>query len=248
MFRLRYRQHDFELRRGPFVIGRSGDCHLALDSGLVSRRHAVLNVLPRGVVIEDLGSRNGVYVNGVLVENSRTLAPGDQIRIGDDELTLIAGGGPDCTTVDQNADLGGVGAMALLTDLADKAMAMGRADEAERLLSIHLLHIMESALAGIPIDGEIADRASLYAARLATVTRLGRWFDYPLRLGALLSRPCSQDVVNELYAAAGRVEGAEPEVLRGYIQALGRDRASLGPADKFLLKRLQGLERVLEVR
>src|SRR5262245_27924712 len=61
-YRLRYQQHDFELGDGQFVIGRGADCQLALDDGLVSRRHAMISVADEDVFVEDLDSRNGVKV------------------------------------------------------------------------------------------------------------------------------------------------------------------------------------------
>jgi len=63
-FRLRYQQHDFELTEGEVVIGRSASCQLSLDDPLVSRSHAKLTVTVDAVAVEDMGSRNGVRVNG----------------------------------------------------------------------------------------------------------------------------------------------------------------------------------------
>ncbi|HSQ63044.1 MAG TPA: FHA domain-containing protein, partial [Polyangiaceae bacterium] len=63
-FRLRYMNHDLELNEGEFVVGRNASCQLSLDDPLVSRRHAVFNVRADTVTVEDLGSRNGVSLNG----------------------------------------------------------------------------------------------------------------------------------------------------------------------------------------
>ena len=77
---------------GEFAIGRSSSCNLALADGLVSRRHAVLHVGPETVVVEDLGSRNGVAVNGVRINGPRRLAHMDRVYIGSQELVLIDAG------------------------------------------------------------------------------------------------------------------------------------------------------------
>ncbi len=61
---LRYKHHDIELSEGKFVIGRAASCQLSLDDPLVSRHHAQLTVEGDVVTVEDLGSRNGVKVNG----------------------------------------------------------------------------------------------------------------------------------------------------------------------------------------
>src|SRR6185369_7208724 len=89
-FRLRHLQHNFELGQGEFVIGRSAECQLALDDPLVSRKHALLIVGAESVVIKDLGSRNGVVVNGIRIEGSRILLDSDSIVIGSQEMTLVS--------------------------------------------------------------------------------------------------------------------------------------------------------------
>src|SRR4051812_21036537 len=87
-FRLRYQAHDLELPLGEFVVGRSTECQLSLDDPLVSRRHAVLKVRRDGVSAQDLGSRNGVLVNGVKISGERELAAGDKVSIGSQEMVL----------------------------------------------------------------------------------------------------------------------------------------------------------------
>ncbi|MFZ6185386.1 FHA domain-containing protein [Nannocystis pusilla] len=89
-FRLRYLAHELELPLGDFVIGRSTECQLSLDDPLVSRRHAVLSVGSDGVTIEDLGSRNGVYINGLKIARETSLKDGDKITIGSQEMVLLA--------------------------------------------------------------------------------------------------------------------------------------------------------------
>ncbi len=63
------------------LIGRGVDCQLQIDADFVSRRHALVLVLPDETVIEDLNSTNGVYVNGTRISRRR-LAEGDNITIG----------------------------------------------------------------------------------------------------------------------------------------------------------------------
>lgn len=70
-------------------MGRSSKCSLCLSDELVSRRHAVLHVEPTAVVIEDLGSRNGVVVNGAAIEGRCRLTHMDRIYVGSQELILI---------------------------------------------------------------------------------------------------------------------------------------------------------------
>jgi hypothetical protein len=63
------------------LIGRGVDCQLQIDADFVSRRHALVLVMPDETVIEDLNSTNGVYVNGTRIARRR-LAEGDNIAIG----------------------------------------------------------------------------------------------------------------------------------------------------------------------
>lgn len=74
---------------GDLLIGRATDCQLRLHGGLVSRHHARLSMTPKGVLLEDLGSRNGVVVNGEKVQGRRLLRHGDIIGIGMASLELL---------------------------------------------------------------------------------------------------------------------------------------------------------------
>jgi pSer/pThr/pTyr-binding forkhead associated (FHA) protein len=69
------------LYRPVLLIGRHPECDVRLDSTKVSRRHCCVATAYDRVLIRDLGSRNGVRVNGRLLEESRLL-PGDELAIG----------------------------------------------------------------------------------------------------------------------------------------------------------------------
>ena len=69
------------------VIGRSRDCDVTLDDPNVSRRHAELRNQGGTWVVADLGSTNGVKVNGRRV-NDHPLTPGDEITLGLEHLTF----------------------------------------------------------------------------------------------------------------------------------------------------------------
>ena len=63
------------------VIGRGEDCDVVLTERQVSRRHAQIRRLDSQYVLEDLGSRNGTYVNGREVTGPHILQDGDEIQI-----------------------------------------------------------------------------------------------------------------------------------------------------------------------
>ena len=82
------REHP--LSQGRFVIGRTTDNDIQLDSRFVSRHHAQLTVGPGNAVIEDLKSTNGVYFRERRIKR-RTLKDGEAFVIGDHELLYRAG-------------------------------------------------------------------------------------------------------------------------------------------------------------
>ena len=63
------------------LVGRHPECDVRLDSPKVSRRHCCVAIAYDRVLIRDLGSRNGVRVNGRLLEEA-TLHSGDELAIG----------------------------------------------------------------------------------------------------------------------------------------------------------------------
>jgi pSer/pThr/pTyr-binding forkhead associated (FHA) protein len=66
-----------------------GNVELKLEDGFASSRHAKITRQGRTVVIEDLGSTNGTYLNGDALTGPQPLHDGDRIRIGDSEFTYF---------------------------------------------------------------------------------------------------------------------------------------------------------------
>jgi hypothetical protein len=87
-YRLRFSLQEFELCSGDTTIGRSEECDISIFDPSVSRRHVKIQISDEHVVLEDLGSRNGCRVNGVLVKGPVELADGDRIRLGTQELVF----------------------------------------------------------------------------------------------------------------------------------------------------------------
>ena len=75
---------------GGAVIGRAEGCDIHLDDPLVSRRHARVISSAVGTAIEDLGSANGLYVNGRRSSGITPLHPGDVVQLGG-TLWLVQG-------------------------------------------------------------------------------------------------------------------------------------------------------------
>jgi len=87
-YRLRFLLQEIDLAPGVTTIGRSAACQITIDDPLVSREHARIRVDGIKVTVEDLGSRNGVAVNGKPTRDPIELADGDRVRVGSQELVL----------------------------------------------------------------------------------------------------------------------------------------------------------------
>ncbi len=81
--------HEVTLAGCVAVLGRDPGCDVVLNDSKCSRRHAVIEDTPEGLVIRDAGSANGVYVNERRVDRA-FLQPGDTVRLGDVRLRTLA--------------------------------------------------------------------------------------------------------------------------------------------------------------
>ena len=72
-----------ELAEGRHYIGRARECAVWIDEGTLTRRHAVLMVAGDTVTIEDEGSLNGTFMDGVRLTDPVRLRVGDLVTIGD---------------------------------------------------------------------------------------------------------------------------------------------------------------------
>ena len=71
----------------PLTVGRGSNNDVALDADeYASTRHARFEPRRDGVWVEDIGSTNGTFVNGIRLTRDRKLTPGDVVRIGETDL------------------------------------------------------------------------------------------------------------------------------------------------------------------
>lgn len=78
----------FSFDHGAYVVGRHESCDIVLPSASVSRQHARIFIDNGRCYVEDLGSSNGVIVDGQRVINQRDLGTASQLRVGDFYLYL----------------------------------------------------------------------------------------------------------------------------------------------------------------
>jgi pSer/pThr/pTyr-binding forkhead associated (FHA) protein len=75
--------HTFALEGAVVTMGRASDNTVVFDSSRVSRHHAQIRFSESGVVIEDLGSTNGTWLNDRQLTEPRPLSSGDLVRLAD---------------------------------------------------------------------------------------------------------------------------------------------------------------------
>lgn len=291
-YRLRYQSTDLEMPKGEFVVGRSSSCHLALDDALVSRRHAVFRVSEDQVTVEDLGSRNGISVNGKRVEGEHQVGHLDRVTIGSQELILIELGrrnqgnrptreyalcescgspvdphGTTCAACgasvsgksmsgatlemknpfrDTDATGGSPkGGFHLIAGIADKALAMGRHAEVERMLTSHLDAMLEQAREGQKIPEEQIQQATRFALRLAEGLSKPQWLDWTFHIHEATGRLMGANTIDKLYELVRKARYSDARPLRAYLGIVRSKSQDLSAAERFLVKRLEGLERVI---
>lgn len=76
---------------GGGTIGRSRECEIVIDDTGVSRRHAEIRPGPDGWTVEDLGSTNGVLVNGAEIRGQQPLQAGDRLELGSTPIVFEVG-------------------------------------------------------------------------------------------------------------------------------------------------------------
>ena len=82
---------EFPLDADEMLVGRELECQLTLESGHISRYHAKLSLINGELVVEDLRSTNGTFINGRRISSPQTLGLGDEIRFHEVAFRLVSG-------------------------------------------------------------------------------------------------------------------------------------------------------------
>jgi pSer/pThr/pTyr-binding forkhead associated (FHA) protein len=80
---------DFELREGNQLLGKGDDCDIIITHNTISRRHCQIAVVDRTIIMTDLGSTNGTYVNDQLI-HQEFVVPGDKVTLGSINFLVAA--------------------------------------------------------------------------------------------------------------------------------------------------------------
>ena len=96
--RVRTGGREVDLLHGENIVGRDGNAAIRLNAPGISRRHARIMVAADRVTIEDLGSKNGTYVQGERIAGVKELHDGDEIRVSR-ELLVVSKAHPSGSTI-----------------------------------------------------------------------------------------------------------------------------------------------------
>jgi pSer/pThr/pTyr-binding forkhead associated (FHA) protein len=239
----------YALGTRPFLIGRGWQCDLTLENTSVSRRHALVTPTRDGWLIDDLGSRNGVFVNARRVLRAMRLTAGDSLAIADETVQVVPALGVDAPVSSRQSGVHSKAALgvtttpldgfALFMSAVDQALLRGRSLEAERLFAVHLGRPAESAAAHGRLDARTAEALSLLALRLGEATGSGVWLDFVLRLYASRMAVAPRSVVSGMHWLSHRLGGVNRTALKQYL--LQVSRAELRAEDRGSLDRLHAL-------
>jgi ribosome-associated protein YbcJ (S4-like RNA binding protein) len=238
---------------GEYVVGRSPECEIVLASGRASRRHARIVVDEHGATVEDLGSANGVYVNGSHIgRERRALAQDDFVSIGDQSLELLIeplserasppprrlAAGTVPSPLPPHAVTNKAHGLDLLQGLAERALKAGYPERAERAVADWLRTTLETARSGKPSEPHLNEIALKLASQLAVALGSSRWVDYSLELLSASAQPMGAAIASELDTAI-EIVGAAPARLDGFAAMLSllppspEQRASLEHVERW---------------
>ena len=262
-FSLRSDDMEVPLAEGETTLGRSLDCGVVVDSPMVSRRHAMVQVDDTRVVLRDNGSRNGVIVNGCIIHKETPLKLGDSFALGDSVFELVARSGaahnrsstepppritrPGRPSVPPTQVTAKGSAFDLLGVIADKALALNRHEEAVRLLGNHIHLIHRGVVQDKRVEAELVIAAATYALRIAAAAKDASWAQIGFEMLSKRELVPASDAVDVLYPIAAELQPCY-SLLKHYSQAMAERRGKLAPTEQFALKRIEGLEQLVALK
>jgi sigma-B regulation protein RsbU (phosphoserine phosphatase) len=211
------------------VVGRHPSCDIAIQDNNVSRQHVAVFVDAATASVEDLGSRNGTYLNGTAIRGRVPLAHGDRIGIAKHTLRFLrpsAGDHGATALIDDTENLGGflgVDAESEIVNEFDPSSAAGN-PQADPHAGRKLRALMEfSRLIGATVDiGELLQRL---ADGLCEV------FPGAERAFVLLVDPESKRLVLRAKSIRGRSEPGPVRLSRSLLERVVATRRAILSAD-----------------
>jgi hypothetical protein len=218
---------------------------VVLDSKHASRQHARLDVSDSGVLLSDLESANGVWVNGRRIEEPVFLQNGDRVVIGQDELQVFTDAvrplsqkltqikpmrpalldKDDELEVQAESERSSPGTRRsdffdLVGKIVERAIEERRIDDATTMLQSQLTKVLADARAGRGLEPATHEGALRFALLLAEASGAPRWLDYALDLMTALARAPGEALARKMAALIESVDGVDPARISAYVAAL----------------------------
>jgi len=225
-----------EVAGEPLLIGRAAERDGKLgDDPELSRRHALITRHEGRLVIEDLGSTNGTFVNGYRIVSPTLVTPGDSVSLGDSELVVKAPAAPERAAPSFGLEVVAGPAAGTRIEIGASPLVIGRAeDDPGKLGDDSELSRRHAQISGSDGRLVVEDLGSTNGTLVN-----GRAISSPTALGAgdSLSLGASELVVREVEAPSVEepeaAPTAEPAALAGPAD-LGL-RVVSGPAEGTLV-------------
>ena len=251
-----YEGRRIPLTRGDVLLGRAATCHVAIDEMMVSRIHAKIVVTEDAVIVRDMGSTNGVFVNGARIDRPTPLREGDILSLGAVDLPIEAWvaspetgdapqaeakpGEPAATTPPSHTSK--VDALEQIGMLAQRLLKAGQIDMAERALSGHLRQVIEASRDGRAIPASTITQASTCALALAEARNDARWFDYVIELHLLKKRPMDALLTDRIALLVRQRVPFDRELFGRYRAMLQTQERTMPLGDRVLCAKILAID------
>jgi hypothetical protein len=234
------------------LIGRAAHCRVVVADPLISREHALLSVSPGEVMLEDLDSANGTWVNDSRILGPQRLGDGDRVRVGTEELRVCAISASNSTPSEPgthsksaSSDLGAAGVattqradvLSVLWRVATRKLADGDPLAAEAVLRDQLGKVLVAASVGLAVSPSTCGSASRQALLLALALGEPRWVDYVVKLHLRARLALAPQVGILLEEGLAAIRGVDEALLEDYLEML--EHSDLGGEEMRLLERLR---------
>jgi hypothetical protein len=282
-FRLRFLLQELDLVGPDVVLGRSPDCQITIDDPLVSRQHARIVIEAGSARVVDLGSRNGVRVNGNLIRGEATLKHNDRVRLGTQDLVFLVveenqpriarstgymmhceacgrpfpGESAVCPHCGHTVEATSPGSYETITGLVvdsqtswtfqllgeviERALAAGRAPEAERMFQRAAQDVSDRLARKQPIDPKHLSSLAVYAMRLSQLLSDVRWGGWVLDIYIQSKLLPANEVLDQVEALRGELKATLKPRLEQLLRASAADTTPGEPDDDSRRQRISQL-------
>jgi hypothetical protein len=243
---------SYALRAPRIVVGRSPHCRVVLDDRRVSHQHAAILVTQHDVMLEDLDSVNGTWLNGVRLTEAEALRDRDLIVVGAQELSVSALPSEAHSVQERPRFVSSerrvadpasaqAGSLPTLGRAAARKLAEGNAVGAEAALRDELMMLLVRTYGGQPISEPVCVAASKQALALALELRAARWVNYVFELHLRAGLPRAPDVTRLLAEAVAATRDLDTSLVAEYLERL--EGSSAGGEERWLAIVLRSLLR-----